>query len=138
MCLWTEQVKPLITEEPIIAYKLLIHTIDNKFISPYQEYDYTKYVSSNEIVKVAIPRAIKPGVSEALEYLMGLRKVYEGIHLFTKKDDAFFLAKCFRAGVIFKCEIPAGSHYFMGSNKTEICTNQFKFINGLYEFNKIV
>lgn len=118
MCLWTEQVKPLIAEEPIIAYKLLIHTIDNKFISPYQEFDYTKYVSSNEIIKVAIPRAIKPGVSEALEYLMGLKKVYEGIHLFTKKDDAFFLAKCFRAGVIFKCEI----QYIRDNSNTVLST----------------
>lgn len=86
MCLWTKQIKPLVAEEPIIAYKLLIHTINNKFISPYQEYDYTEYINNNEIVKDAIPRAIKPNnVGEILEDIMGLKKVCEGIHLFAKK-----------------------------------------------------
>lgn len=132
MCLWTKQTKPLVAEEPIIAYKLLIHTINNKFISPYQVYDYTEYINNNEIVKDAIPRAIKPNnVGELLEDIMGLKKVCEGIHLFAKADEAFILAKCLRSGVIFKCEIPIGSCYFINNNKTEICTNQFKFIKEL-------
>lgn len=128
MCLWTKQIKPLIAEEPIIAYKVLINTIDNKFISPYQEYDYTKYINSNEIIKDVIPKAINPNVCEVLEDIMKLKKVYKGIHLFTKIETSFYFAKCFRSSVIFKCEIPINSYYFMNSSETEICTNQFKFI----------
>lgn len=131
MCLWTEQTKPLIAEKPITAYKVLLHTFDGKFISPYQEYDYTRYIYSNKIVKDTIPKTADLSPSEILEYISELKKVNNGLHLFMHSKDAFLLTKCLRGGIIFECEIPVGSHYFMGINNFEICTNQFKFINEL-------
>lgn len=131
MCLWTKQTKPLIAKKPIIAFKVLISTFDGKFISPYQEYDYTKYISSNEIVKDVIPKAIAPSKVDIFEALIGLKKVNEGIHLFMNSSDAFLMTRCFRGGTVFECEIPEGSHYFLDNNEYEICTNQFKFMNEL-------
>lgn len=59
---------------------------------------------------------------------MCLKKVNEGFHLFTREYEASYVSEKFETGVIFECEIPIGSYYFMEDGRTQICTNQFRFI----------
>lgn len=130
MCLYTKQKEPLIAKKPIKAFKVLIRNFKGGFFSPFQDYDYTEYVNDHCIVEDIIPKVEPPHYNINITILSAaIRVVHRGLHLFINKDKAIETASQYgAAGVIFECEIPVGSYYFLSEGETEICTNQFRFI----------
>lgn len=126
MCLYTKQKEPLIAKEPIKAFKVL-YNFENKFLSAFRDFDYTEYVNNHCIVKDIIPKA-EHSDSNLVIACFDLVIVNRGLHLFINKNKAIETAKWHTAGVVFECDIPVGSHYFLSEGETEICTNQFQFI----------
>lgn len=126
MCLFAKQELPLIAKEPIKAFKVLIRDFENRLLSPYHEYDYTEYVINHCVITDVIPKAYYPAGTSDILYL-DMKVVNKGLHLCISKDKATELAINLD-GVMFECNIPAGSYYFTNDNETEICTNQFQFI----------
>lgn len=61
-------------------------------------------------------------------YIIGRGRVNEGLHLFTELGSAELVASRSSKRVVFECEIPEGAYYFLNLDKTEICTNKFRFI----------
>lgn len=129
MSLVTHLMTPLTNNEPIKAYKVLIkspsikvcncvpYLVFMKYISPIMEFDYTNYVHSHNVISGPTPITFSGFVSE-------------GFHLFLDLEFAELTVKNYiiGKGVIFECEIPVNSQFFMNPGKTEICTNQFRFI----------
>lgn len=126
MCLYTKQKEPLIAEKPIKAFKVL-YNFGDKFLSAFQDYDYTEYVNSHCLVKDTIPKAEHPSLNLVIA-CFDLEVVNRGLHLYINKAKAIAAAKWCTAGVVFECDIPIGSYYFLNDGETEICTNQFRFI----------
>lgn len=123
MCLWTTQEKPKRTDASIKAYKVL-EFIDNEYFSPVQFCNYTPFIGGNLLVKEKIPKI----ECEGEFYIIGRGRVNEGLHLFTEYTSAALVASRSSKRVVFECEIPEGAYYFLNEDKTEICTNKFRFI----------
>lgn len=132
MCLYTKQKEPLGAKEPIKAFKVLIHTSEDRFLSPFKGFDYTEYVNSHCIVKGTIPKVEHPA-DNIVVYCFDLGVVNRGLHLFISEDKATELAMVLNNGVVLECNIPVGSRYFLSEGETEICTNQFRFIKDRYK-----
>lgn len=129
MCLYTKQKEPLIAEKPIKAFKVLIHNFEDKFLSPFQDFDYTEYVNSHCIIKDITSKVEYPNHNFVIVCSdLGAVKINRGLRLFIDKNIAIEIAKSYTAGVVFECDIPVGSYYFLNDGETEICTNQFRFI----------
>lgn len=129
MCLFTNQIKPLINSKPIKAYKVIAIAPNKNFFwgtimgfvkyrAPfYKGFDYTKFIHFHRTVSGPIPKAIGNVVNQ-------------GFHLCLDIEVAEYMKRCYdvyNCWVIFECEIPIGSKYFVNDDNTEICTNQFKF-----------
>ena len=123
MCLWTTQLKPIKVDALIKAYKVL-EFIDNEYFSPVQFCNYTLFIGSNFLIKESIPKIEYEGEF----YIIGRGRVNKGLHLFTEYTSAALVASRSSKRVIFECEIPEGAYYFLNEDKTEICTNKFRFI----------
>lgn len=132
MCLITNQMVPVINPMPIRAYKVLTETptssimkrllhMYKEYTSPIMDFDYTKYVYSHNLIKGVVPK---------INYI---REVHKGFHLFisleaTKNLLGQYPKDSICKGVVFECEIPINSHYFVSYDDLEICTDQFKFV----------
>lgn len=130
MCLITHQKHPKTNDKPIKAYKVVATTPNKNFlwsiimgsvryIAPfYSSFEYTKFIRFHRTVSGPIPEAI-------------LNAVYQGFHLCLDIESAKQMAGNYsihESWVIFECEIPVGSKFFIDDDGIEICTNQFKFI----------
>lgn len=132
MCLLTNQKVPLINRSSIKAYKVLVKKPGNLYLSLFYEFNYTEYINNKCIISGPIPHIIMNS------------EVDEGFHLFLDLKDANIMAQSlielytselysvglYEEGeiVVFECEIPSESYYFIGNKEKEICTNQFRFI----------
>lgn len=123
MCLWTTQEKPVRADAPIKAYKVL-EFIEEEYFSPVQFCNYTPFIENNILVKEKVPRIEYEGEF----YIIGRGRVNEGLHLFTELGSAELVASRSSKRVVFECEIPEGAYYFLNLDRTEICTNKFRFI----------
>lgn len=133
MCLTTHQKQPKTNNKPIKAYKVVATTPNKnffgvllwgpiKYTAPfYSIFDYTRFIRFHHTVSGPVPEAI-------------VNTVYQGFHLYLDIESAEYIIKHFdvyNRWVIFECEIPIGSKYFVSDDNTEICTNRFKFIKKL-------
>lgn len=124
MCLRTQSSEVHCCIKSIKAYKVLLLTEDEMYVSPYKCYDYTRYVKDNTLVKDCIPQPIFE--CSSCSYV-----VNEGLHLCSDLHSAMtemWIAEGSYGNnaVVFECEIPPGSVYIRGEE--DICTNQFRFI----------
>lgn len=124
MCLITSNPKVHCCIKPIKAYKVLLLTEDEMYISPYKLYDYTRYTKDGTLVKDCIPRPI-------LDYSSRKYVVNEGLHLCSDLHSTLAELQIVEESysnriAVFECEIPPGSIYIRGEK--DICTNQFRFI----------
>lgn len=123
MCLWTKMEKPIKAETPIKAYKVLL-LLGDAYFSPVQYYEYTSYLNGFLLVKDVVPEI---EYKEEL-YILGVGRINRGLHLFANLEDAKLVASRCPNRLVFECEIPEGSYYFLNKDNNEICTNQFRFI----------
>lgn len=129
MCLWTRQIEPLVAKESIIAYKILLLK-DDDYLSPVMYYNYSEFIKEHKIVRDIIPSV---NFTNIFGEVTDLGKIHKGLHLYLNKDYAEYVLKQYKQNyfdkfILFKCEIPKGSYYFIGKAKLDICTNQFEFI----------
>ena len=132
MCLTTYQKQPKTNNKPIKAYKVIATSPNNSFWSIimgsikykapfYSIFDYTRFIRFHHTVSGPIPEAIANAVNQ-------------GFHLYLDIEAAKYIIThydIYRRWVIFECEIPTGSKYFVSDDNAEICTNRFKFIKEL-------
>lgn len=125
MCLRVQNPKVHCCIKPIKAYKVLLLTEDERYISPYKRYDYTKYVKDGTLVEDCIPKPIFNQSRRSYE-------VHEGLHLNSDIYGTLLETRIARSQafgnkvIIFECEIPPGATYISG--EWDVCTNQFRFI----------
>lgn len=133
MCLTTHQKYPIKNDKPIKAYKVVATTPNKNFFGVllwgpirykapfYSIFDYTRFIRFHHTVSGPIPEAIANVVNQ-------------GFHLYLDIEAAKYVIKhydFYSRWVIFECEIPTGSKYFVSDDNAEICTNRFKFIKEL-------
>ena len=129
MCLITCQKHPITNNKSIKAYKVIAIAPYNNFFlgvimgfvkyrAPfYRGFDYTRFIHFHFTVSGPIPKATSNTVNQ-------------GFHLYLDLESAKNIKKhydLYNCWVIFECEIPIGSKYFVSYDNTEICTNRFKF-----------
>lgn len=132
MCLWTSQEKPLQAKTPIKAYKVL-QLEDADYLSSVMCYNYSEFIKNDKTIQDIIPSV---NFTNIFGEVTSIGKVHKGLHLYLNEDYAEYILKQYRQNhkgkyILFKCEIPKGSYYFISIDNLEICTNQFKFMNEL-------
>lgn len=137
MCLITKNKSPLIAEDDIVCYKLLVKT-GNDYRTPYK----LMYLD-NKIV-YGKKNLVAEG-SEDIEHLPlhgscipDRYKITGGfIHCYTDHETAIYRAdffdnnECVVYVTVFECIIPKGTAYYKGNN-CDICAKEIKLIKKVY------
>lgn len=133
MCLIAKNKNPLIAEDDIVCYKLLVQTTyRGEYRTPYK----IMYLD-NKIIQ-GEKNLVAKG-SEGIEPLCtpDRYKITGGfIHCYTDHEVATNCAdiidiKCFIYVTVFECIIPKGTAYYKGNN-WDICAKEIKLVKKVY------
>lgn len=116
MCLYSKQKNPIIANNNIECYKILI-SIDGKLITPYRDFIF------------GINTIVKDEAEEHISEVFGMTEVSSGFfHSFTTKERVLeeieTLQRKFPKGTklkVFKAIIPKGSIYYVGQ-RSDMCS----------------
>lgn len=116
MCLYSNQIAPLVADKDIVCFKILI-PVDGKFITPYRDFTF----STNVVVK--------DKEEEHVGEIFGMTEVSSGFfHTFTTKERVLEEIKTLQRKLpkgtklkVFKTVIPKGSAYYVGQ-RSDMCS----------------
>lgn len=116
MCLFSSQKTPLIANEDILCYKILI-PVDGNFVTPYRDFIFN------------INKIIQDKEEECIREIFGMTEVTSGFfHSFITKERVLEEIKILQRKLptgtklkVFKAIIPKGYSYYVGQ-RSDMCS----------------